>query len=304
MYNPQLETFLRVADAGSFSKAASQLFINPSAVIKQINRLEARLNVKLFIRTSHGLTLTTSGKALCKEAKHIIQYCNKAATRIKNMSDEDSFIIRIGVVHMISGTHLPTLWAEVQRQCPGIKFQFVPLEDTKKNVWNHLEHMEQTIDVLPTICSRSFLEARNCAALKLWDAPIQCAVPMNHRLAKKKLLTVQDLYGETLLFYSESVSQEDNLTHIAESLQKQHPQIHTLNVGFFNIDLFNRCVEENCIAMVAGGVERIHPLLKVISVDWSYTIPFGLLHAPKPSAHVQRFLDEIRVALCSEEFQA
>ncbi len=37
MYNPQLETFLRVADAGSFNKAAEESYITPTAVIKQIN---------------------------------------------------------------------------------------------------------------------------------------------------------------------------------------------------------------------------------------------------------------------------
>ena len=40
MYNPQLETFLRVADAGSFNKAAEESYITPTAVIKQINLLE------------------------------------------------------------------------------------------------------------------------------------------------------------------------------------------------------------------------------------------------------------------------
>lgn len=40
MYNPQLETFTRVADAGSFSKAAEEAYITPTAVIKQINLLE------------------------------------------------------------------------------------------------------------------------------------------------------------------------------------------------------------------------------------------------------------------------
>lgn len=39
MYNPQLETFLRVADAGSFSKTAGEAYITPTAVIKQINLL-------------------------------------------------------------------------------------------------------------------------------------------------------------------------------------------------------------------------------------------------------------------------
>lgn len=58
MYNPQLETFLRVADAGSFSKASEEIYITPTAVIKQIKLPEGTLDVKLFERTHRGLTLT------------------------------------------------------------------------------------------------------------------------------------------------------------------------------------------------------------------------------------------------------
>ena len=58
MYNPQLDTFIRVADAGSFNKAAEELYITPTAIIKQINLLEASLDVKLFERTHRGLHLT------------------------------------------------------------------------------------------------------------------------------------------------------------------------------------------------------------------------------------------------------
>ena len=43
VYNHQLETFLRVADAGSFNKAAEESYISPTAVIKQINLLEDSL---------------------------------------------------------------------------------------------------------------------------------------------------------------------------------------------------------------------------------------------------------------------
>ncbi len=72
VYNPQLETFIRVADAGSFSKAAEQSFITPTAVIKQINLLEDGLGVKLFERTHRGLTLTKAGVSLYNDAKYVI----------------------------------------------------------------------------------------------------------------------------------------------------------------------------------------------------------------------------------------
>ena len=75
MYNPQLETFIRAADAGSFNKAAEESYITPTAVIKQINLLESSLGVKLFERSHRGLTLTNAGRSLYQDAKYIIQYC-------------------------------------------------------------------------------------------------------------------------------------------------------------------------------------------------------------------------------------
>lgn len=83
MYNPQLETFLRVADAGSFNKAAEESYITPTAVIKQINLLEESLGVKLFDRSHRGLQLTKAGRSMYQDAKYIIQYCRDSVTRAK-----------------------------------------------------------------------------------------------------------------------------------------------------------------------------------------------------------------------------
>lgn len=72
MYNPQLDTFLCVVEAGSFSKAAEQLYISAPAVIKQINSLEASLGMKLFDRTHRGLVVTEAGQSIYNDAKYII----------------------------------------------------------------------------------------------------------------------------------------------------------------------------------------------------------------------------------------
>ena len=68
MYNPQLDTFLAVVEAGSFNKAAEDLYITSTALIKQINLLESDLGVRLFDRTHRGLTLTKAGESLYKDA--------------------------------------------------------------------------------------------------------------------------------------------------------------------------------------------------------------------------------------------
>ena len=95
MYNSQLETFLRVADAGSFNKAAEESYITPTAVIKQINLLEESLGVKLFDRSHRGLQLTKAGRSMYQDARYIIQYCRDSVTRAKNAMQEDENIIRI-----------------------------------------------------------------------------------------------------------------------------------------------------------------------------------------------------------------
>lgn len=83
MYNPQLETFITVAESGSFAKAADKLYISPTAVIKQINILESNLDIKLFNRTHRGLTLTAAGKSLYSDAKYIICYSHESLERAK-----------------------------------------------------------------------------------------------------------------------------------------------------------------------------------------------------------------------------
>ena len=54
MYNHQLDTFIKVADAGSFNKASEELYVSPNAVMKQINLLENSLGFDLFVRTHRG----------------------------------------------------------------------------------------------------------------------------------------------------------------------------------------------------------------------------------------------------------
>lgn len=54
MFNPQLTAFVRVADLGSFNKAAESLFISPTAVMKQVNALEKHLDLTLLVRGRRG----------------------------------------------------------------------------------------------------------------------------------------------------------------------------------------------------------------------------------------------------------
>lgn len=171
MYNPQLETFLRVADAGSFNKAAEESYITPTAVIKQINLLEQNLGIKLFDRSHRGLSLTRAGRSLYQDARYIIQYCQDSVTRAKNAMQESENVIRIGSSPTTPAQLLMKLWAKVQAQCPDLKFQIVPFENTPRNAKEILANMGKHIDIIGGIFDETMLEVRGCAGLELVRGP-------------------------------------------------------------------------------------------------------------------------------------
>lgn len=199
MYNPQIETFIKVADAGSFNKAAEELYITPTAVIKQINLLESSLGLVLFERTHRGLILTNAGKSLYQDAKYIIGYCKDSVVRAKNAMSEGENIIRIGSSPTTPAQLLMQMWPKIQEQCPDIKFEIVPFENTPENAKEILANLGKNIDIIGGIFDDTMLKLRKCEGLQLSCEPFCCAVSIHHKLAQKDKLQISDLYGENLM---------------------------------------------------------------------------------------------------------
>lgn len=295
VYNPQLETFIRVADAGSFSKAAEQSFITPTAVIKQINLLEDGLGVKLFERTHRGLTLTRAGVSLYNDAKYVIQYCKDSVIRAKNAMQEGDNVIRIGTSPMTPAGVLVELWPKIHELCPEIKFQLVPFENTPENAREILKNLGQNIDVVAGIFDDTMLNLRNCDGFEISRQPICCAVSVHHRLADKNRLSVRDLYGERLMLMKRNWSHYVDV--LRDDIWQNHNRIQIVDFDFYSVDVFNRCENSDDVLMAVQAWDHVHPLLKVIPVDWNHSIPYGLLHSHTPSETVRRFLSALQTVL-------
>ena len=176
LYNTQLETFIQVADSGSFSKAAEILYISPNAVIKQINSLESSLDIRLFLRTHRGITLTASGESLYRDAEYIIRYVRESVLRARNALQSSEHIIRIGASMITPTRFLIELWPQLQTYCPDIKFQLVPFENTPENAREIMKNLGQNIDLVAGIYDKGLLQQRQCTGLELNKEPICCAV--------------------------------------------------------------------------------------------------------------------------------
>ena len=67
----QLEAFVQVAEGGSFSKAAKQLFLTQPTISAHISSLEKELNARFFVRNTKEVSLSDDGKDLYRYAKQI-----------------------------------------------------------------------------------------------------------------------------------------------------------------------------------------------------------------------------------------
>ena len=281
-----------MADLGSFNKAAEALYITPPAVTKQINLLENDLGLQLFIRTHRGLTLTEAGKSLYKDAKYIIQYCKDSVERAKKAMEEKDNVIRVGTSPMTPAAPVVEAWSKVRGNYPDIRLQMIPFMNSQENAREILKNLGPNIDIVGGIFDETMLELRQCQGMELSRQRICCAVSVNHRLAEKEILTVQDLYGERFLMMHRGWSRY--VDELREDIWKNHPQIQVVDFDLYSMEIFNQCENSNGILMAVENWKEAHPLLKIIPVEWKYTIPYGILYSTEPSELVKRFLKAIK----------
>jgi LysR family nitrogen assimilation transcriptional regulator len=93
----QLRYFVRVAEMGSFSKAAIELDVAQPALSRQVRLLETDLHVTLLQRTGRGVLLTEAGKRLFDHAVGILQLVARAREDLGTNRDEATGRIVVGL---------------------------------------------------------------------------------------------------------------------------------------------------------------------------------------------------------------
>lgn len=288
MFDGRLETFVKVAQSGSFTKAAEELYLTPTAVMKQINALEKDLRVALFDRTNHGLHLTGAGEAFLSDARYLLEYLSRARERVREIyENENRKSIRIGTSVMTPAKFILDVWPEIQSRMPALKIELVPFDNNPVNSVEILRNLGQHIDVVAGLYDDRFLKERRCLAAHLYDKKIILAVPVAHALSAEMIIASDKLKNSKVLFIRRGWNRYiDDLRDQVEA-----KGVKTEDFEMFNLAAYNRAVAENTPIITVEGWEDVHPLLRPIPADWDDTIPFGVFYSPTPTKLVKKFID-------------
>lgn len=290
MYNPVLDTFITVAECGSFTKASELLYISPTAVMKQMNTLEAHLDVKLTERTPTGVQLTAAGEIIYRDAKFMKDYSKKSLAEAKAAEHSYDTTFCVGTSLLNPAKPFMDIWYRVNKKFPDYKLHLVPFEDDHDGILSEIKKLGEKFDFLIGVCdSKAWLSL--CSFMPLGRYKKMIAVSREHRLALKSSIGLEDLYGETLMMVKRGDSGVNDF--IRNDLEKNHPQIHIEDTPqFYDLSVFNRCAETGNVLLTIECWQEVHPGLVSIPVNWDYSIPYGLLYSLNAPDDVKRFVDE------------
>jgi DNA-binding transcriptional LysR family regulator len=136
----ELAFFLRVSEEASFSAAARSLNLDPSTISKVVQRLENRLGVRLFHRTSRVLQLTQEGERFMAAAQKVMQALEEAEETMNPSVEGASGLLRVSSTPAFARGRLAPLMPSFVEKYPGLKMEFVL-------AGNQPDLFEQQIDV-------------------------------------------------------------------------------------------------------------------------------------------------------------
>lgn len=119
----RIETFMAVAELGSFSAASSRLHRSQAAVSTHVQLLEAELGVRLFERTTRRVALTPEGRLLLARCRTVVAELADVSRELGEHSALQRGHVSIGTVPSVSSHRLPAALAAFKQRHPGITLE-------------------------------------------------------------------------------------------------------------------------------------------------------------------------------------
>lgn len=221
MLDVKLTTFLKVTETKNFTRAAEALALTQPAVSQHIKQLESELGVKLFIRAENGLKLSRDGEIVYKYAQRLHSvYQNMLQALVDERTNTTH--LTIGITHTAESNAIAEVLAKFSAAHGGMRITMIT--DTINNLYSKLKTYELDLAIaegtVPASGFNSLLLDTDCLVL---------AVANNHPLAKKSMVTINELKHEKMI-----IRLPDSGTR---NLFVSHLESNNMSINDFNVVL-------------------------------------------------------------------
>ena len=227
--------FLAVAQHRSFVRAAAETHLTQPALSKSIGALEARLGVKLFVRSGRGATLTPTGEILLKHAKLIEAETKHTLEAIADARRGWFSQIVFGCAPTITQTLIPLATFRVLQRLPGVKLQICSGLNDELIAGLRRGDLDVVFGALPTPPTDEFVTE------VLYVDPVTVVTRGDHPLARKQEVELKDLLLYPWVLFGPTASGRDrfNAPFIEAGLAAPTVQVESNSAAFNKVLVMN-----------------------------------------------------------------
>ena len=201
--------FVKTVETGSFTKAAQNLNYAQSSVSKMVADLEKEWELTLLERSRNGICLTSAGEQILPLARTILNDFQALEGCVDQINGIQSGIVRIGTFSSVAINWLPDIFAELQKDYPGIDYEMLLGDYTEVEHWIEEGRVDCGFLRLPTISGLD--------TISLKKDEYKVVLPLNHPLAQKEKIDIHDLEDQPFLLL-----EHGGKTEVSELLEKNH----------------------------------------------------------------------------------
>lgn len=291
----QLQTFIRVSQYGSFTKAGEQSFISGTAVMKQVNHLESELNLKLFTRTATGVTLTDEGNTFLPYAQQVLNLLDTGIEETRKVGLSGQGTISVGTSILHPADLFLDIWKKIATQMPDFQIRIVQLQEDLRSSNREYAMLGKNCDIIIGTFDNTTLK-QSFDAIQLGEYNFGIAVRSDNPLAKLSQISYEDLKGKKLLSVPMGIS--DRNDQIRKTIADSYPDIDIVETsGRYDMNTFNQAVEQNIALITLTPWKSIHPNLVSIPLKTKLTVPYGIITTKFPGKHVDEFMLQLKKTL-------
>jgi DNA-binding transcriptional LysR family regulator len=235
MIDSKLYTLLAVVEFNSYTHAAEHLSLTQPAVTQHIKQLEKELNIKIFNRVGNEIKPTNEGNIAIRYARRIIALYQNME---QSILDEQRNITRltVGITHTAESNAVAEVLGKYSAKNPGTSITIIT--DSISNLYDMLKNYEVDLAVV-----EGKMQDDSINSLLLDTDSLVLVVSNNHPLAKKSMVTINELKKQPLILRRPSSGTRNLFTAHLES-------------NNMSLDEFNVILEVDNIATIKDLIRR------------------------------------------------